>query len=100
MMDAESGCSRYGSFMAVVRTIQEIEILYGQPVSTSVIKEVDHITSLHRQYIEASPFVVVATSGATGLDCSPRGDPAGFVRVVDERTILMPDRRGNNRPDT
>jgi PPOX class probable FMN-dependent enzyme len=52
------------------------------------------------RYVEASPFVVVASSGPGGLDCSPRGDPAGFVRVADERTLLMPDRRGNNRIDT
>ena len=53
-----------------------------------------------RQYIEASPFVLVASSGPGGIDCSPRGDPAGFVRVVDERTLMLPDRRGNNRLDT
>jgi uncharacterized protein len=69
-------------------------------VPTSVIKEIDHLTDLHRSYIEASPFVVIATSGPGGLDCSPRGDPPGFVRVVDERTLLVPDRRGNNRLDT
>ena len=67
---------------------------------TSIIKEVDHLTDLHRAYVEASPFVVVATSGPGGLDCSPRGDPPGFVRVRDERTLLLPDRRGNNRLDT
>ena len=55
---------------------------------------------MHRAYIEASPFVLVATSGLDGIDCSPRGDPPGFVRVVDEQTLLMPDRRGNNRLDT
>ncbi len=70
------------------------------PVPTSVTKEIDHLTDLHRAYIEASPFVVVATSGPGGVDCSPRGDPPGFVRVADERTLLMPDRRGNNRLDT
>lgn len=67
---------------------------------TSITKEVDHLTELHRAYVAAAPFVVVATSGPGGLDCSPRGDPAGFVRVVDERTLLLPDRRGNNRLDT
>ena len=84
----------------MVRTVQELEALYEAPVATSVIKEVDHLTDLHRAYIEASPFVVVATSGPGGLDCSPRGDPPGFVRVVDECTLLLPDRRGNNRLDT
>ena len=53
----------------------------------------------YRAFIEASPFVVLATSGPEGLDCSPRGDPAGFVRVVDRKTLMLPDRRGNNRLD-
>jgi len=86
--------------MATIRTIDELVELYDVPVPTSIIKEIDHITELHRAYIEASPFVIVATSGPEGLDCSPRGDPPGFVRVVDERTLLMPDRRGNNRLDS
>lgn len=84
----------------MIRTLAELEALYEAPVKTSIIKEVDHLTELHREYVAAAPFVVVATSGPGGLDCSPRGDPAGFVRVVDERTLLMPDRRGNNRLDT
>lgn len=86
--------------MSIVRTLAELEALYDAPVPTSVTKEIDHITDLHRAYIDASPFVVVATSGPAGLDCSPRGDPPGFVRVVDERTVMLPDRRGNNRLDT
>jgi hypothetical protein len=86
--------------MTTVSTLAELEALYDSPVPTSVTKEVDHVTDLQRAYIEASPFVVVATSGPGGLDCSPRGDPPGFVRVVDERTLLVPDRRGNNRLDT
>ena len=85
---------------STVRTLAELEALYETPVVTSLLKEVDHLTPLHREYIEASPFVILATSGPDGLDCSPRGDPAGFVRVVDERTLLIPDRRGNNRLDT
>ncbi len=86
--------------MTIVRTLDELDALYGAPVTSSITKEVDHLIELHRAYVEASPFVVVATSGPGGLDCSPRGDPAGFVRVVDERTLMMPDRRGNNRLDT
>lgn len=87
-------------WMATVRTVEELEALYGEPVESSIKKEIDHLTDLHRAYVDASPFVVVATSGPGGIDCSPRGDPAGFVRVVDERTLLLPDRRGNNRTDT
>jgi PPOX class probable FMN-dependent enzyme len=86
--------------VSTIRTLAELEALYDAPVPTSITKEIDHLTDLHRAYVEASPFVVVATAGAGGLDCSPRGDPAGFVRVADEQTLLMPDRRGNNRLDT
>jgi len=86
--------------VAIIRTLDELLGLYDAPVSTSVTKEVDHLTDLHRAYVDASPFVVVGTSGPGGLDCSPRGDPAGFVRVVDSRTLQLPDRRGNNRLDT
>jgi PPOX class probable FMN-dependent enzyme len=86
--------------MATIRTLAELEALYDVPVPTSITKEIDHLTELHCAYIEASPFVVVATSGPGGVDASPRGDPPGFVRVLDERTLLMPDRRGNNRLDT
>ena len=86
--------------MSIIRTVAELEALYDEPVPTSITKEVDHLTDLHRAYVEASPFVLVATSGPGGVDCSPRGDPPGFVRVVDERTLCLPDRRGNNRLDT
>ncbi|HEX3090924.1 MAG TPA: pyridoxamine 5'-phosphate oxidase family protein [Ilumatobacteraceae bacterium] len=86
--------------MATIRTLDELEALYDAPVPTSITKEIDHITELHAAYIEASPFVIVATSGPDGVDCSPRGDPPGFVKVLDQRTLLMPDRRGNNRLDT
>lgn len=86
--------------MGIVRTQEELDERYGPPLAASVTKELDHLTPLHRAYVEASPFVLVASSGPGGLDCSPRGDPAGFVRVADERTLLLPDRRGNNRIDT
>lgn len=95
-----TGAHRYRAGVAIIRTVEELEALYDTPASTSLAKEVDHVTPLHRAYIDASPFVVVATSGLGGLDCSPRGDPAGFVRVADEHTLLLPDRRGNNRLDT
>ena len=86
--------------MPTIRSLEDLSALYDAPVASSLVKEVDHITRLHRAYIEASPFVVVASCGPGGLDCSPRGDPAGFVHVVDERTLHLPDRRGNNRLDT
>ena len=86
--------------MDVVESIEQLESLYGQPVDTSLLKVTDRITPLQREYIDAAPFVVLGTVGESGVDCSPRGDPAGFVRVVDERTLQMPDRRGNNRLDS
>ena len=90
----------YAGSMTTIRTVEELAAIYGEPVPTSIIKELDRISDDHRQFIEAAPFVIVATSGPEGLDCSPRGDPAGFVRVVDDKTLLIPDRRGNNRVDS
>lgn len=78
----------------------QLEALFGAAVPAAIIKELDFVSPHYRALIEKAPFAVVATSGAEGLDCSPRGDPAGFVRVVDEKTLLLPDRRGNNRFDT
>jgi uncharacterized protein len=86
--------------MSTITTLEELEALYGQPAEPSTIKEVDRITPHYRALIAASPFAVLATSGPEGLDCSPRGDFPGFVRVCDERTLMMPDRRGNNRADS
>jgi len=86
--------------VAIVRTLDELTALYDAPNASAIAKEIDHVSDLHRAYIEASPFVLVASCGPGGLDCSPRGDPPGFVQVVDERTLHVPDRRGNNRLDT
>lgn len=86
--------------MTSVTTVEELEALYGAPIGRSLTKEIDHISDHYRAFIEQAPFVVVATSGPEGLDCSPRGDPPGFVRVQDANTVLIPDRRGNNRLDT
>jgi PPOX class probable FMN-dependent enzyme len=86
--------------MTVITTLEALEALYGQPAEASLIKEVDHVTPQYRALVEASPFAVLATSGPEGLDCSPRGDHPGFVRVVDSKTLMMPDRRGNNRTDS
>lgn len=86
--------------MSIIKTVDELEKLYGVPVEASTAKEVDHIIPHYRAFIEASPFVILATAGPEGLDASPRGDKPGFVRLQDERTLLMPDRRGNNRVDS
>lgn len=81
-------------------TIEELEALYGLPKETSTVKEINWISAEYRALIEASPFAVLATNGPEGLDSSPRGDLPGFVRVEGERTLLLPDRRGNNRVDS
>jgi hypothetical protein len=75
--------------------------MIGLPTETVVAKIADRINSLTRQFIERSPFVCVATANPDGgLDVSPRGDPPGFVRVLDERTLLLPERPGNRIADT
>ena len=86
--------------MSIVSTVEELEAIYGLPGETSLVKEVPEIIPQYRAFIETSPFCTLATSGPEGLDCSPRGDVPGFVRVHDERTLMMPDRRGNNRIDS
>ena len=83
-----------------IADIATLERLYGAPSGAAVEKEVDYLHPHYRTLIAASPFVVLATSGPDGLDTSPRGDPAGFVVVEDEKTVLIPDRRGNNRIDS
>ena len=86
--------------MTVIDSVEALEALYGRPSENALVKEVDHVTPHYRAFIEAAPFAVLATSGPEGLDCSPRGDRAGFVRVADDRTLMLPDRAGNNRVDS
>jgi hypothetical protein len=83
-----------------ISDIEALENLYGKPAAASVKKEISYLHPHYRKFIEASPFVVLATSGKDGLDVSPRGDAAGFMAVVDDKTLLLPDRRGNNRIDS
>ena len=85
----------------IVDTLEALEALYTPaPAPASTVKVADRITPHYRALIEASPFLALATVGPEGLDCSPRGDQPGFVRVQDERTLILPDRRGNNRIDS
>ena len=86
--------------MSIVQSVEELETLYGPTGEASLVKELDRIIPEYAAFIEASPFVALATTGPEGLDCSPRGDLPGFVRIKDERTLMMPDRRGNNRVDS
>ncbi len=83
----------------LLTTVEQLEAHYGRPQGPAVVKEIDHINANYRELIAASPFVAIATSGPDGLDCSPKGDPAGFVHVLDDRTLAIPDRPGNNRID-
>lgn len=83
----------------LVATIEQLEAIYGMPQGASVAKEVDHIAPAYRRLIEAAPFVAIATGDGQSFDCSPKGDAPGFVRVVDDKTLAIPDRPGNNRID-
>lgn len=84
-----------------VTTLEQLEALYPEkPYGPSLMKVADRIIPEYKALIEAAPFAVLATCGPDGLDCSPRGDAPGFVRVVDEHTLIVPDRRGNNRIDS
>lgn len=86
--------------MAIIATTEQLEAIYGVPNDASTVKVADRVTALYRVLIDKSPFAALATCGPEGLDCSPRGDLPGFVRVHDEKTLMMPDRRGNNRIDS
>lgn len=86
--------------MSIITSLEELDALYGRPAEASIVKETNRITPEYRALIEASPFAVLATAGPEGLDCSPRGDVPGFIRVHDDRTLMLPDRRGNNRADS
>ncbi len=82
-----------------VTSLEQLEALYGVPSQLAIAKEIHRINSGYRKLIEASPFIALATSGPEGLDCSPKGDAPGFVAILDERTLAIPDRPGNHRID-
>uniref|UniRef100_B0T850 Pyridoxamine 5'-phosphate oxidase-related FMN-binding n=1 Tax=Caulobacter sp. (strain K31) TaxID=366602 RepID=B0T850_CAUSK len=85
----------------IVDSLEALEALYRPaPAAASTVKVAERITPHYRALIEASPFLALATVGPEGLDCSPRGDQPGFVRIHDEKTLILPDRRGNNRIDS
>jgi PPOX class probable FMN-dependent enzyme len=88
------------SAVQTVRDSAALAALYGQPSEASLVKESDHLTDAYLALLQASPFMVLATTGPKGLDASPRGDPAPAVVVHDRRTLLLPDRRGNHRLDS
>jgi uncharacterized protein len=83
----------------LVTTMEQLNALYGEKNPNSIIKEIDHLSDGYRKLIEAAPFVAIATGGPDGFDCSPKGDAPGFVRILDDKTLAIPDRPGNNRID-
>jgi uncharacterized protein len=85
---------------AAIATVDELEAIYGVPNDASTEKVAHRITPPYRALIEHAPFAALATVGPEGLDCSPRGDLPGFIRIHDDKTLLIPDRRGNNRIDS
>jgi uncharacterized protein len=92
-MDAISGDG-------LIKNQADLDAIYGESSAGAIHKEVEYIHPHYRAMIEASPFLVLATVGPEGLDASPLADPAGFVHVLDDKTLLIPDRRGNNRIDS
>lgn len=84
----------------MLTTLDQLETLYGLPQERALRKEIAFLNEDYQAMVKASPLVIVSSSGADGLDGSPRGDVPGFVRIIDERTLAIPDRPGNNRLDT
>ena len=83
----------------IIRDLDALRAVYGEPSGGAVAKEVDYLHPHYQAMIRAAPFAVLATVGARVVDASPRGDGPGFVEIADDRTLLLPDRRGNNRID-
>ncbi len=85
----------------IIASINELEELYGTPAAASLTKETNALTPEYKKWIEQSPFFAFASVGADGLDCSPRGDRTDqLLKIIDAKTLHIPDRRGNNRLDT
>ena len=84
----------------IVRDIDTLRALYGEPSEPSLAKQTDSLHPLYQAFIRVAPFAVLATVGSATLDVSPRGDGPGFVTIEDDKTLLIPDRRGNNRIDS
>jgi PPOX class probable FMN-dependent enzyme len=87
--------------VGAIRTSEELRERYRAPGERALRKQLDRLDAHCRRFVELSPFLVLATTGPDGLaDATPRGGDPGFVQVADERTLLMPDRPGNNRIDS
>lgn len=83
-----------------IRTVDALDALVGEVGAASIRKEVPYLHPIYQAWIAASPFAVLATVGPDGLDASPRGDPPGWAICADEHTLLLPERRGNQRVDS
>jgi PPOX class probable FMN-dependent enzyme len=86
--------------MTIISTIEELKAIYGEVTEASTAKVTSSLTPAYRRMLEMSPFVALATVGPEGMDCSPRGDRGAVVRVEDDKTLALPDWRGNNRVDS
>jgi PPOX class probable FMN-dependent enzyme len=86
--------------MSTITTEAELRELYGAPMDRALRKEIAGLEKHSKLFISKSPFVLLATTGPAGADCSPKGDAPGFVEIIDDHTLAIPDRRGNNRVDT
>ena len=82
-----------------IADLESLEQLFGKPVRTAR-QESDHLNAGFRAFIEQAPFIILATNGPDGLDASAKGDSGGFVTVLDENTLLIPERGGNGRNDS
>jgi len=83
----------------MLTSVEQLEAIYGAPSERAIWKEIPYLNEDYRAFVEASPFIVLASAGPEGTDCSPKGGAPGFVRIIDERTLAIPDRPGNNRID-
>jgi PPOX class probable FMN-dependent enzyme len=84
----------------IIRDLAALEALYGQVNEVSALKEIAYLHPHYAAFVKASPFAMLATTGPHGVDASPRGDAPGFVEILDDKTLLLADRRGNNRIDS
>jgi uncharacterized protein len=83
----------------MLTSVEQLEAIYGTPGERAIWKEIPYLNEDYRAFVSASPFIVLASAGPEGTDCSPKGDAPGFVKIIDERTLAIPDRPGNNRID-
>lgn len=92
---------RFGAFEDILTSMAEVREIIGQPKQRNRDQAIDHLDEICRDFIAQSPFALLASCGPGGrFDVSPKGDPVGFVQVLDDKHLAIPDRRGNKRADT